>query len=75
MSIHQCLDDGMKWRIGGSLKAGLPQIQICREFNITPSVMCSTYGNRSRLPDSSRASLGKVVREPRLPEELAICLL
>ncbi|GBM21753.1 hypothetical protein AVEN_118280-1 [Araneus ventricosus] len=39
MSNHQRLDDGMRWRIVGRLEAGQSQVQICREFNLTPSVV------------------------------------
>ncbi|GBM72322.1 hypothetical protein AVEN_228484-1 [Araneus ventricosus] len=41
MSNHQRLDDGMRWRIVGRLEAGQSQVQICREFNLTPSVVCN----------------------------------
>ncbi|GFW68223.1 uncharacterized protein TNCV_1881031 [Trichonephila clavipes] len=39
MSNHQRLDDGMMWRIVGRLETGERecQVQICREFNLTPS--------------------------------------
>ncbi|GBM29736.1 Transposable element Tcb2 transposase [Araneus ventricosus] len=39
MSNHQRLDDGMRWRIVGRLEAGQSQVQICRKFNLTPSVV------------------------------------
>ncbi|GBO43812.1 hypothetical protein AVEN_192354-1 [Araneus ventricosus] len=43
MSNHQRSDDGMRWRIVGRLKAGQSQVQICREFNLTPSVVCNLW--------------------------------
>ncbi|GBO12557.1 hypothetical protein AVEN_206075-1 [Araneus ventricosus] len=43
MSNHQCLDDGMRWRIVGRLEAGQSQILICRKFNLTPSVVCNLW--------------------------------
>ncbi|GBM14601.1 Transposable element Tcb2 transposase [Araneus ventricosus] len=43
MSNHQRLDDGMRWRIVGRLEAGQYQFQICREFNLTPSVVCNLW--------------------------------
>ncbi|GBO08894.1 hypothetical protein AVEN_224414-1, partial [Araneus ventricosus] len=43
MSNHQRLDDGMRWRIVGRLEAGQSQVQICREFNLTPSVVCNLW--------------------------------
>ncbi|GFX45553.1 HTH_Tnp_Tc3_2 domain-containing protein [Trichonephila clavipes] len=39
MSNHQCLCDGRRRRIVGRLEAGHSHIQICREFNLTPSVL------------------------------------
>ncbi|GBL74570.1 hypothetical protein AVEN_235484-1 [Araneus ventricosus] len=72
MSNHQRLDDGMGWRIVGRLEAGQSQVQICREFNLTPNVV---YGNSSRIPDPSRESLGKVVQEPPWPQKIVICPL
>ncbi|GFX18083.1 HTH_Tnp_Tc3_2 domain-containing protein [Trichonephila clavipes] len=30
----------MRWQIVGKLEAGECQVQICREFNLMPSVMC-----------------------------------
>ncbi|GBN48829.1 Transposable element Tc1 transposase [Araneus ventricosus] len=41
MSNHQRLDDGMRWRIAGRLEAGQSQVQICREFDLTSSVVCN----------------------------------
>ncbi|GFV10834.1 uncharacterized protein TNCV_4706031 [Trichonephila clavipes] len=58
MSNHQRLDDGMKWRIVGRLEAGQYQVQICRDFTLTPSVVCNLW-NSSRTLDPSRESLGK----------------
>ncbi|KFM75524.1 hypothetical protein X975_13998, partial [Stegodyphus mimosarum] len=43
MSNHQSLNDGMRWRIVGRLEAGQSQVQICREFNLTHSVMCNLW--------------------------------
>ncbi|GBO13833.1 hypothetical protein AVEN_191936-1 [Araneus ventricosus] len=43
MSNHQHLDDGMRWRIVGRLEAGQPQVQIFREFNLTPNVVCNFW--------------------------------
>ncbi|GBN69148.1 hypothetical protein AVEN_128501-1 [Araneus ventricosus] len=43
MSNHQRLDDGMRWRIVWRLEAGQSQVQICREFNLTPSVVCNLW--------------------------------
>ncbi|GBM27565.1 hypothetical protein AVEN_97079-1 [Araneus ventricosus] len=60
MSNHQCLDDGMRWRIVGRLKAGQSQVQICREFNLTPSVVCNLWkqfqdtGSIERKPGQDR---------------------
>ncbi|GBN43219.1 Transposable element Tcb2 transposase [Araneus ventricosus] len=43
MSNYQRLDHGMRWRIVGRLEAGQSQVQICREFNLTPSVVCNLW--------------------------------
>ncbi|GBL99184.1 Transposable element Tc1 transposase [Araneus ventricosus] len=43
MSKHQRLDDGMRWRIVGRLEADQSQFHICREFNLTPSVVCNLW--------------------------------
>ncbi|GBN82143.1 Transposable element Tcb2 transposase [Araneus ventricosus] len=43
MSNRQRLDDGMSWRIVGRLEVGQSQVQICREFNLTPSVVCNLW--------------------------------
>ncbi|GBN14676.1 Transposable element Tcb2 transposase [Araneus ventricosus] len=43
MSNHQRLEDGMRWRIVQRLEAGQSQVQICREFNLTPSVVCNLW--------------------------------
>ncbi|GBM84655.1 hypothetical protein AVEN_136685-1 [Araneus ventricosus] len=60
MSNHQRLDDGMRWRIVGRLEAGQSQVQICREFNLTPSVLCNLWkqfqdtGSIERKPGQGR---------------------
>ncbi|GBM11017.1 Transposable element Tcb2 transposase [Araneus ventricosus] len=60
MSNHQRLDDGMRWQIGGRLEAGQSQVQICREFNLTPSVVCNLWkqfqdtGSIERNPGQGR---------------------
>ncbi|GBN24071.1 hypothetical protein AVEN_27891-1 [Araneus ventricosus] len=60
MSNHQRLDDGMRWRIVERLDAGQSQVQICREFNLTPSVVCNLWkqfqdtGSIERKPGQSR---------------------
>lgn len=60
MSHHQRLDDGMRWRIVGRLEAGQSQVQICREFNLTPSVVCNLWkqfqdtGSIKRKPGQGR---------------------
>ncbi|GBN36419.1 hypothetical protein AVEN_112992-1 [Araneus ventricosus] len=56
MSNHQRLDDEMKWRIVGRLEAGQSQVQICREFNLTPSVVCNLW---KQLQDT-----GSIERKP-----------
>ncbi|GBM41877.1 hypothetical protein AVEN_161393-1 [Araneus ventricosus] len=43
MSNHQHLDDGRRWRIVGRQEAGQSQAQICREFDLTPSVTCNLW--------------------------------
>ncbi|GBM77396.1 hypothetical protein AVEN_213857-1 [Araneus ventricosus] len=43
MSNHQRFDDGMRWRIVGRLEAGQSQVQIRREFHLTPSVVCNLW--------------------------------
>ncbi|GBN10984.1 hypothetical protein AVEN_13648-1 [Araneus ventricosus] len=58
MSNHQRLDDGMRWRIVGRLEAGQSQVYICREFNLTPSVVRNLW-KQSRIPDPSRERLGQ----------------
>ncbi|GBO36067.1 hypothetical protein AVEN_187630-1 [Araneus ventricosus] len=61
MSNHQRLDDGMRWRIVGRLEAGQYQVQICREFNLTYSVVCNLWkqfqdtGSIERKPGQGRA--------------------
>ncbi|GBN38897.1 hypothetical protein AVEN_153224-1 [Araneus ventricosus] len=60
MNNHQRLDDGMRWRIVGRLGAGQSQVQICREFNLTPSVVCKLWkqfqdtGSIERKPGQGR---------------------
>ena len=60
MSNHQRLDDGMSWRIVGRLEAGQSKVQICREFNFKPSVVCNLWkqfqdtGFLERKPGKSR---------------------
>ncbi|GBL87031.1 Transposable element Tcb2 transposase [Araneus ventricosus] len=60
MSNHQRLDDGLRWRIVGRLEAGQSQVQICREFNLTPSAVCNLCkqfqdtGSIERKPGKSR---------------------
>ncbi|GBO21646.1 hypothetical protein AVEN_201798-1 [Araneus ventricosus] len=43
MSNHQRLEGGMRWLIVGRLEAGQSQVQICRNFNLTPSVVCKLW--------------------------------
>ncbi|GBM88650.1 hypothetical protein AVEN_139604-1 [Araneus ventricosus] len=45
MSNHQRLDDGMRWRILWRLEAGHSQVEICREFSLTPSAVCNLWNN------------------------------
>ncbi|GBM65389.1 hypothetical protein AVEN_79642-1 [Araneus ventricosus] len=60
MSNYQRLDNGMKWRIVGRLEAGQSQVQICRAFNLTPSVVCNLWkqfqdtGSIERKPGQGR---------------------
>ncbi|GBM33736.1 hypothetical protein AVEN_47041-1 [Araneus ventricosus] len=60
MSNHQRLDDGMRWRIVGKLETGQSQVQICREFNLTPRVVCNLWkqfqdtGSIERKPGQRR---------------------
>ncbi|GBM59725.1 hypothetical protein AVEN_40648-1 [Araneus ventricosus] len=60
MSNHQRLDDGLRWRIVGRLEASQSQVQICREFNLTPSVVCNLWkqfqdtGSIERKPGQGR---------------------
>ncbi|GBM14259.1 hypothetical protein AVEN_167339-1 [Araneus ventricosus] len=60
MSNHLRLDDGMRWRIVGRLEAGQSQVQICREFNLTPSVVRNLWkqfqdtGSIERKPGQGR---------------------
>ncbi|GBL79584.1 hypothetical protein AVEN_18151-1 [Araneus ventricosus] len=60
MSNHQRLADGMRWRIVGRLEASQSQVQICREFNLTPSVVCNLWkqfqdtGSIERKPGQGR---------------------
>ncbi|GBM10042.1 hypothetical protein AVEN_24023-1 [Araneus ventricosus] len=57
MSSHQHLDNGMRWRIVERLEAGQSQVQICREFNLTPSVVCNLW---KQFKDT-----GYIERKPR----------
>ncbi|GFT28416.1 transposable element Tc3 transposase [Trichonephila clavipes] len=43
MSNHKWLDDGIRWRIVGSLEAGQCQVQVCREVNLTPINGCNLW--------------------------------
>ncbi|GBL73065.1 hypothetical protein AVEN_128223-1 [Araneus ventricosus] len=60
MSNHQRLDDGMRWRMVGRLEAGQSQVEICREFNLTPSAVCNLWkqfqdtGSIERKPGQGR---------------------
>ncbi|GBM06186.1 hypothetical protein AVEN_167074-1 [Araneus ventricosus] len=60
MSNHQRLDHRMRWRIVGRLEAGQFQVYICREFNLTPSVVCNLLkqfqdtGSIERKPGQGR---------------------
>ncbi|GBN82613.1 hypothetical protein AVEN_122096-1 [Araneus ventricosus] len=60
MSNHQRLDDGIRWRIVGRQEAGQSEVQICREFNLTPSVVCNLWkqfqdtGSIERKPGQGR---------------------
>ena len=60
MSNHQRLDHGMRWRIVGRLKAGQSQVQLCREFHVTPSVVSNLWkqfqdtGTIERKPGQGR---------------------
>ncbi|GBM75032.1 Transposable element Tcb2 transposase [Araneus ventricosus] len=60
MSNHQRLDDGMRWRIVGRLEEGQSKVQICREFNLTPSIVCNLWkqfqdtGSIDRKPGQGR---------------------
>ncbi|GBO20914.1 hypothetical protein AVEN_176680-1 [Araneus ventricosus] len=56
MSNHQRLDDGMRWRIVGRLESGHSQVQICREFNLKPRVVCNL---RKQFQDT-----GSIERKP-----------
>ncbi|GBN24449.1 hypothetical protein AVEN_124401-1 [Araneus ventricosus] len=56
MSNLQRLDDGMRWRIVERLEASQSQVQICREFNLTPSVVCNLW---KRFQDT-----GSIERKP-----------
>ncbi|GBN19997.1 hypothetical protein AVEN_189670-1 [Araneus ventricosus] len=67
MSNHQRLDDEMRWRIVGRLEAGRSRVQICREFNLTPSVVCNLWkqvqdtGSIERKPGKGRPRATTVV--------------
>ncbi|GFW99961.1 uncharacterized protein TNCV_3079581 [Trichonephila clavipes] len=43
VSTHQHLDDGMTWRILGRPEADQYHVQVCREFSLTPSVVCNLW--------------------------------
>ncbi|GFS81844.1 uncharacterized protein TNCV_1544721 [Trichonephila clavipes] len=43
MSDYQRLDDGIRWQIVGRLETGQCEVQICREFNLTPSIVCNLW--------------------------------
>ncbi|GFX70165.1 transposable element Tcb2 transposase [Trichonephila clavipes] len=49
MSNHHSSAHGMRWRIVGRLEAGLCQVQIYREFSLTPSVIRDLW---KLFPDS-----------------------
>ncbi|KFM76555.1 hypothetical protein X975_12185, partial [Stegodyphus mimosarum] len=76
MSNHQRLDDGMRWQIVGRLEAGQSQVQICREFNLMPSVMCNLWkqfqdtGSIERKPGQGR-SRDTMAKEDRYLSVLA----
>ncbi|GBO10114.1 hypothetical protein AVEN_236003-1 [Araneus ventricosus] len=50
----------MRWRIVGRLEEGQSQVQICRKFNLTPSVVCNLWkqfqdtGSIERKPKQGR---------------------
>ncbi|GFU69099.1 HTH_Tnp_Tc3_2 domain-containing protein [Trichonephila clavipes] len=57
MSNHQRLGDGMRCRIVRRLEAGQCQVQICRGFDLMPSVMCNLW---KQFQDT-----GSIKRKPR----------
>ncbi|GBN76633.1 hypothetical protein AVEN_218485-1 [Araneus ventricosus] len=57
MSNHQRLNGGMRWRIVERLEAGQSQVQVCRGFNLTPSVVCNLW---KQFQDT-----GSIERKPR----------
>ncbi|GBO26509.1 hypothetical protein AVEN_53650-1 [Araneus ventricosus] len=69
MNNHQRLDDGMSWRIVGRLEAGQSQVQICREFNLTPSVVYDLWkqfqdtGSIERKPGQGRPRATKATEK------------
>ncbi|GBN29465.1 hypothetical protein AVEN_196838-1 [Araneus ventricosus] len=73
MSNHQRLNDGIKWRIVGRLEAGQFQVQICREFNLTPSVLCNLWkqfldtGSIERKPGQGRPRATTATEDRYLP--------
>ncbi|GBM11100.1 hypothetical protein AVEN_242986-1 [Araneus ventricosus] len=63
MSNHQHLGDGMRCQIVGRLEADQSQVQICREFNLTPSVVCNLW---KQFQDT-----GSIERKPRQGRPIA----
>ncbi|GBM75724.1 hypothetical protein AVEN_92727-1 [Araneus ventricosus] len=72
MSNHQRLDDRMRWRIVGRLEAGQSQVQICGEFNVTPSFVSNLWkqfqdtGSIERKPGQSRPEVTTANEDPYL---------
>ncbi|GFX03924.1 uncharacterized protein TNCV_4678291 [Trichonephila clavipes] len=68
MSDPQPLDDGMRYWIVGRFERDQYQVQICREFNLMPSVMCNLWkqfqdtGSIERKPEQGH-SRATTVRE------------
>ncbi|GFU64185.1 DDE_3 domain-containing protein [Trichonephila clavipes] len=60
MSNHQRLDDEIRWRILGRLEASQCQVQICRELNLMPGILCNLSkqyqdtGSSERKPGQGR---------------------
>ncbi|GBM62216.1 Transposable element Tcb2 transposase [Araneus ventricosus] len=69
MTNHQRLDDLMRWRIVGRLEAGQSQVEIRREFNLTPSVVCNLWkhfqdtGSIERKPGQGRPRATKATED------------